>query len=263
MLQASGAPFDQGVAQGRALGRAIVRTRDSLRRRYGPLGFRSALRRARDASGLPMQRFLPQLHERLRGIAAGACIGPGALELEESLQRVHGVASLVGTQLVGRLEIPCEIEPALSLRHSAPDAVGFASAELTAAAWPGCLAGLNEEGLAVVVIEDRGARSPSLRSFAQDLILRCADVASAADHLRLRGRYAGGDGALLALDADGCARRFELAGGDLRVAAVPGSDAAGADATVQIDAAARLLIWGEHRFELASGSDGASPAGGG
>ncbi len=252
-IEARGAPFDQGLAQGLALRESIQRTRRALRSRYGFLAWRGARQRAHARCGQPMQRFLPQMHERLRGIADGARVGARVLELCEGMQHVQGVGSAKGPLLEGRLEIPPELEPSLALRRSAPDAVGFRSIELTSGPWTGCLAGVNEEGLAVLVIEDRGARGPSLRSYAQDLLLRAEKAEVAATHLRLRARYAGGDGALLVVDPNGDALRLELGDGSLSVSDAPHAGAPVAQSTVCLDAAARRLSWGGQRETVGSG----------
>ena len=244
-IRTAGAPFDQGLAQGLALASAVHTVRRDLSLRHGPFAWRAAQRRAHLRCGRPLQRFLPQLHERLRGIADGSGVGARFLELVEGESPLRGVGSAKQNELEARLELPAGLEPLLVLRQSDPDAVGFPSVELTAAHWPGCVGGVNEPGFGVIVVEERGACGPSLRSYAQDLLLRAEGAEVAADHLRLRAKLGGGDGALLAIDARGTALRLELSSGVLSVAEAAHSGAPVEDSTLRIDAAARELVWGE------------------
>jgi len=209
-IEAAGAPFDQGLAQGRALAREIRQGGFELRRRYGLLSWASARRGAHRGSGRSLQRFLPQMHERLRGIAAGAQVPDNVLELAENARRVSGVARATSAGIDAFFDLPVE---QLLLRRSLPDAVGFASVEVALAPFSGCLAGVNSEGVAVCVLEDRGAQGPSLRSYAQDFLMRASDVAGGAGHLRQRAGYARGDGSLLAVDRSGNALQLTLEGG--------------------------------------------------
>ena len=249
-LVADGAPFDQGSAQGRALAREIAGTREDLRDRFGWFGWQMAGRRAHLGSGRPMQRFLPQLHERLRGIAAGARVPLRALELHESLDRVSGVASADGTNLEGRLELSVAAAERLALRASKPDAVGFASVELTSAGSAGCLAGVNEQGVGVVVTDELGAQGPAMRSYAQDLIMRGQTAETAAHHMRLRARYAGGSGALLVADKSGVALLLELTEGELQVSPAEPRRAPVASSTVEIELDACALSFAGRRIAV-------------
>ena len=252
-IEAPGAPFDQGLAQGRALREPIRRLSRELRARYGPLAGWRARRRARARSGRPMQRFTPQMHERLRGIAEAAGVSIGVLELAEALLHVQGVASAKGTGLEGRLELPRELSGLLALRHSLPDAVGYPSAELVAAPFAGCLGGVNDQGLAVIVTEERGSAGPSMRTYAQDLLLRAPSPETGVDHLRLRAKLAGGNGALLALGPEERALRLELADGELQVSEVPHAGAPVAESTLVIDTGAHSLTWSDQ--VLCAGAD--------
>ncbi len=72
--------------------------------------------------------------------------------------------------------------------------------------------------------------------------MRADHADGAADHLRLRARYAGGDGALLVVDAAGRALRLELDSGKLAVSELSRRGACGgSDVTVHVDAAQRSL----------------------
>ena len=239
IVEAAGAPFDQGVAQGVALEREIRELRRELRARFGPFAWYGACRRARRRAAVPMQRFLPQMHERLRGIADGARIDVRALELHDTVERVAGVGSLDGKLLEGRFD-PAR-STGLFVRRSRPDAVGFASVELTAPGFTGCLAGVNEQGVAALVLDEIGSHGPSLRCYAQDLIMRAPDAEAGARHFRLRARYGGGDGALLLADAAGRAYRLELRGGVLEEHPLSPVAAPAGESTVTIDSVERVL----------------------
>ena len=239
IVEAAGAPFDQGIAQGVSLGREIKALRRQLRGRFGPLAWYGACRRAHLGAAKPMQRFLPQLHERLRGIALGARIAVRALELHDSVERFAAVGSLDGKLLKGRFDPALAAQ--LFVRRSRPDAVGFASVEITAPGSAGCLAGINEQGVAVLVVDELSSHGPSMRCYAQDLILRAPNTEAGVRHFRLRARYAGGDGALLVADAAGRAYRLELRGGELRERLLPPAPAPAGGSTVTIDTAERAL----------------------
>ena len=249
-LEAAGAPFDQGLAQGRALAREIRQAGFELKKRYGPLSWGSARRGAHRGSGRSMQRFLPQMHERLRGIAAGAQVPDNVLELAENLRRVPGVARVTSTGIDACFDLPPE---QLLLRRSLPDAVGFASVEVALAPFSGCLAGANSEGVAVCVLEDRGAHGPSLRSYAQDFLMRASDVVGGTGHLRQRAGYAGGDGALIVVDRSGTALQLSLEGGVLTSVPLP-TQPPSADPVVRIDVVAAALRLGEREPVSSSGS---------
>jgi hypothetical protein len=241
LIEARGAPVDQGVIQGRAQRGAILLLRRRLRRRYGFFSWREALYEAEHGPGRNVRWFLPQLHERLYGIAMGAGVPARVLDLAESFYRVPGVATAKSNEVEARLEIPEELQPLLVLRRSRPDAVGFASVEFTCAPWAGCLAGVNDPGIAVVVTEDRGLGDPSLRLLAQDVLLRTQDLDAAVDHLRLRASYSGGNGSLLIADAGGRAVSADLARGHFAAREVAYGGTPTAQSTLRIDTAARTL----------------------
>jgi hypothetical protein len=244
LVRAEGAAFDQGVAQGLARRREIGAHLRKLRRRFGLLGWLEGVRHANHGPFRALRDHLPQHHERLRGIALGAGTWVGSLAIAGVATRVGGVGSARGGELEARLEIPAELEPLLLLRRSRPDAVGFASVELSCAHWPGSLAGVNERGLAVVVLEDRDAAEPTLRTLAQELLLRGETVDSAAEHLRRRARYAGGTGTLLVADADCRAARLVLREGSVSDAGLlPEQIETPAEFTVRLDGPKRTLSW--------------------
>ncbi len=259
MLDASGAPVDQGRSQGRALQAEIESAIHGLRVCYGWLDWYAVRRRSRRGPGLALARYLPQQHERLQGIARAARVSLEALVLCETLHRVTGVGGSKGGRLEGSFDIHPELAPFLMLRQSSPDAGGVPSVELSAAPWVGCLAGVNAEGVALVCLEDRGPYELSLRVLAQDLLFRARALESGVEHLRRRAAYAGGSGILLLADATGVSLRAELSSGVLRLEDAPAQAAMALEPTVRIDAGARRLVWRdavghEHEARLALGS---------
>ena len=89
-----------------------------------------------------------------------------------------------------------------------------------------------------------------MRSYAQDLLLRVASSESAVHHLRLRGRYGGGTGALLVLDASGLALELVLCSGELRVSSAVPAAAAIAESTLVLDPSTRSLRFGESEVRV-------------
>lgn len=243
MLEASGAPVDQGRIQGGAFQGEIEAAIHRLRVRYGRLDWHALRRRCRLGPGRALARYLPQQHERLQGIARAARVSLDALLLCETLTRVAGVGGSKGGQLQASLDLHPELAPMLMLRQSSPDAGGVVSVELTAAPWVGCLAGVNAEGVALACLEDRAPHEPSLRVLAQDLLFRARALEPGVEHLRRRAAYAGGTGVLLLADASGASLRAELCSGVLRLEDAPTRGAIALEPTVSIDAAARRLVW--------------------
>ena len=255
MLEAAGAPFEQGHAQGHACAPGIAQSAKNLRRQYGFGIWRLTLSEVHLGAGRRMRRYMPQLHERLEGIAAGANVDVRALELLDVQSRVAGVGVAEAGALEARLEIPEELEPQLLLRHSRPDAGGFASLELTCAAFAGCLAGINERGLGAIVLEDRALDAPSLRALAQDLIYRRDELESGVEHLKQRALYSEATGALHVVDASGRALRLELLEGALEVSELATSERI-SDSTLRLDPAMRSIEWREPGGELRRAAHG-------
>jgi hypothetical protein len=224
------------VAQGLALAGDIRASVVRARRARGRLGWWRALAAARRGPGLAVTRFLPQQHERLEGIARAAGVPVAALEWLDCCERV----ALRGHARGSRLAAPAPEDVSLVLRRSAPDAGGFASAEITAAAWAGCLCGVNRAGLAVLVLADAPPGDPSIRLLAQDLLLRAPGVSAALEHARRRAPYLRLCGSLLLADACGPPRRLDLRAGSASVAEAPASGPH-ARGLLRIDAAARTL----------------------
>jgi len=255
-LDAPGAPFDQGATQGRTFAdalRALAHEQDLLA--GGWLQRRSMARAARRGPALAMLRYTLQLHERLQGIAAGARLGVARLELLATLTRTSGVASVSGSELESRLDLAPELESLLLLRRSAPDAVGLRTLELCTVALPGCIAGLNERGVGLVVLRDRDIAQIPLHALAQDTLTRATDLDAALAHVELRAFYAGGTGEILLADATGRAVQVVLEAGRFTSRPVVARSHPVAESTLRLDLRAAALTYcasdgSEHRVEL-------------
>ena len=237
MIEARGAPRDQGLDQGGPFAEAVCASVARERRRLGPRGWPLARLRVHRDAGRKLARFLPQQHERLQGIAAAARVSLAALELIEALQRVEVEAAACGAILEARFDGEAE----LCVRLSVPDAGGFPSVELTTPSWAGCLAGVNAEGVGVVCARDLDPGVPPLRLLAQDLLFRTRSAATALEHLRRRASYLGSSGTLLLADEAALPWRVEIRAGSVEVrepAAHPLDRP-----SVRIDAAGRTLVW--------------------
>ena len=263
-LLAAGAPFDQGLAQGLRFRAQIERVVLERRARAGGLGWIDARRAASRGAARKMLCHVLQQHERLQGIADGARVGLAALEAFEMTSRVCGVGSLgIDGTLEARLDVHPDLGPELFLRESRPDAVGFASVELAHALWTGCLAGINARGVAVVVVDDAGTSEISLRTLAQDLLLRADGRETGLAHLALRARYAGGTGVLLVGDETG-ASQVRIRAGQAEVDRLPARMAGSAvlQSTVELRFAERELSWLRPDGVRQSARLGESPPGG-
>lgn len=237
-VDARGAPFQQGWAQGRAARDAVRAAVLCARSRAGLWGWPIALRRVARGPARAIARFVPQQHERLEGIAAAAGVSATSLALLDVTQRPRVTASAQDAVLAAVFE--CDLPPLV--RRSSPDAGGFASVELVAPGWAGCLGGVNAEGVAVVCRGDRGAGVPSLRLLAQDVLFRCPSAGAALEHLRRRAGYLGARGALLLTDGSGEPRCVELS--ERGVCERSGADGAAGpprQPALRVDAARRSL----------------------
>jgi hypothetical protein len=255
VLETVGAPFDQGATQGRAFAAELRAHAEQIQARAGRwlgLELRAA---ARSGPARAMLHHTLQQHERLQGIAAASGVPISQLALAGALLRVRGTASLCGALLEARLDVPAALAPLLLLRRSLPDSVSLRSVELGAAPFPGCLAGVNERGIGVVVIDDRDVRQIPLRALAQDLLMRATELDGALALLALRARYAGGSGALRIADSSGRGFHVELRAGALRSQPLAPRTHAIAESTLQLDLRAlslayRALDGSEIRTEL-------------
>jgi hypothetical protein len=242
VLEARGAPVDQGRAQGETLRARVREALVRLRRRYALLGFRAARARARREPARALERFLPWQSERVDGLAQGAGVAASALHVAERVARVRGIASACGDRLYLSFDAAPELEDLLLLRASLPDAGGFASVELTCAPWASCLGGINSEGIAVLCPDDRASLGPSTRVLAQELLFRARDLDAGIEHLRRRARYVGASGALLAAAPGAPARWLRFEDGALTQAPAAGAPPP-AGPTLELDRAARRLAW--------------------
>ena len=238
----SGAPVDQGRAQGEALRTPVRAALAALRAHHTGLSWWAARRRARLGPGRAVSRFFPWQAERIEGIALGAGLPVSALHLGERAWRVRGVARAGAAMLYVSLDVPPELEPLLLLRASIPDAGGFASLELTCAHWASCLCGINSEGIAVLCAADRARGEPSMRFLAQELLFRARDLDAGIEHLRRRASYAGGTGTLLVAAPAVPARWLQLENGAVRETEAEETQAP-LQSTLTIDCATRRLSW--------------------
>jgi hypothetical protein len=243
-METVGAPIDLGRIQGRSCGaliRAHVRT---LRRTHTRTSWSAARRRVRRAAASSLARFLPQQCERVEGVAAGAGVGVGSLQVAEATHRMHGVGFVGPDALQLSLRLPPTLAPLLLLRTSVPDAGGFASAELTCAPWSGALGGINSEGIAVLCVDDRARFEPSLRFLAQELLFRARDLEAGIEHLRRRAAYAGGSGILLASGPGAPPRGLAFTAGALEVTTLAAAQhALPPRFSLRVEPEARELVW--------------------
>jgi hypothetical protein len=121
--------------------------------------------------------------------------------------------------------------------------VSLRSVEPSAGPFAGCLAGLNERGIGVVVTDDRDVRQRPLRALAQDLLMRATELDSALELLACRARYASGSGALRIADGFGRAFQVELRAGALRSQTLAPRSHAIAESTLQLDLRALALVY--------------------
>jgi hypothetical protein len=241
IVEAEGAPVDLGRVQGEAL---LAQIREELRRQRKSLPWlaRSAVsRRVRETSARALETQLPWQRERIEGMARAVRAPDRRLLVAEARTRVQGAAFHDGTRLQAAFDWPRELESLVVLRRSAPDAGGFASAELTLAPLAGCLAGVNSEGIAVVCTRDLSRDEISLRFLAQEILFRARDLDAGVDHLRRRASYAGGSGTLVAADARGEARVLRLTSGRLDIDPAPALAPRARARQVELDPRARRL----------------------
>ena len=235
IVLAEGAPVEQGRAQGSAL-REVIRGEVARQRESLPWLASAALaRRVRSRSARALETQLPWQRERIEGMAHAARVSERRMLAGEARVRVQGAAFHDGARLQAVFDFPRELESLVVLRRSAPDAGGFASAELTLAPLAGCLCGVNSEGIAVVCARDLSRDQISLRFLAQELLFRARDLDAGVDHVRRRASYAGGSGILVAADARGEARVLRLASGELEVDSAPALPRAARARQIELD----------------------------
>ena len=249
VVRAEGAPVEQGRAQGTALAPAIRAELARRRTASGWLARRAIARRVAATSVRALATQLPWQRERIEGLAQAARVPERALVVAEAEIRIQAAAFADGPRLSFVFALEPAQAPLLALRRSAPDAGGFASAELTLAPLAGCLCGVNAEGLAAAVLRDVSRDELSLRFHAQELLFRARDLVAGIDHLRRRAAYAGGSGTILAVQAGGAPALLHFARGALELEEPARLPAAGAALAIELDPAARALRFGEIRVE--------------
>ena len=242
MFQTQGAPRDAGIDQGRALRHLIRRAAAANRADHGRADFRRVRSGATQQLGLPLLRFLPQHHERLQGIAAGAGLSLAALTALESVPTLAVGATAKGPVVEAWFRTPNPAAWPLLLRSSDPDVGGFPSVELTAAPWASSIAGVNAHGLAALCIDDPPG-GISNRFLVQELLLRSCDLAGALDHLRRRAPYVGACGAMLLAAPGEDPLRVQLSLEGFSVDPVSDGAASAQLPQLRIDAEARKLAW--------------------
>ncbi len=239
IVDATGAPTDQGQVQGRAERERIATATARVRGRHGWFTWRDAKRFVRRGSARATAQQLPGLHERLEGISRASGVSLGALQVAQAWDRVQGNAFCEGTTLAACFDL-LELRDSLILRASRPDAGGFPSIELTCAHWVGCLAGVNAEGLGALCVRDPNPSQAPMRLLAQEFLFRSRDLGAGIDHIRRRGSYLGGSGVVVVGDATGTVRELSFHDGELNETEAQPS-ALPAQPSVTLDLAARRL----------------------
>ena len=243
MIDAAGAPVDQGGAQGRPRGEEVRAELTRLRDAYARGAFGWARRRAFRGVGQQLSRHLPQHFERLEGIARAARVALRSLCLAETHARLEGIANRGPDGLQLSLDLPAELRARLVARRSRPEAGGFDSLELTCVHWASSIGGVNSRGLAVLCVQDRAGEQVPLRFLVQELLLRSPELEAGLEHLRRRARYAGGSGTLALAGPAGEARLLEIERGQIvgQRALEPGPPAP--RFTLRLDPRRRGLAW--------------------
>jgi len=232
-IACEGAPRDLGLDQGRAC-------RDGLQQRFAalPMWRRAALwmgwpETGTQASLRQLARHFPHQHETLQGLAVGARVPAAWLaellhaELErEGAQQPLAFAlaaaeaaaigadspasDFAGGTLVRALEGPWVV------RRSQPEGL-FASVELSHPWLPCALAGVNERGLAVMVVTRPGSGGGAAPGvfLGQDCLERFERIEGALEWGR--GRPGGGSSVILLADAVGEVAGIEIAGAERRI----------------------------------------------
>ncbi len=232
VVDCKGAPRDLGLDEAGAHREAV---RTELRRAaQETAALPAALRRqfSSKAVARAVTRHFPHLAERTEGLTKG--VGLARREIWPLFVRemgfqigcqgsTAGVGLALGAERTGAgpvlaktLDLPPGREHALLLRRSAPDN-DFRSLELSLAGFPSALAGVNEQGLAVMVCssEAESAADPSSipappMLLVQDCLQRFSCVANALEWCM--GRPVGGSGTLLLADAAGALAGVDIQG---------------------------------------------------
>jgi hypothetical protein len=221
IVECAGAPRDIGLDQGRAC-RALLRARFRSLPWWEQLSLRTArsdpatLRASRD-----MLRHFPHQAEALEGMARGA--GVPRAWLAQRLAREHAADSAsagcegVGAGDPGKRLLARSVTGDVIVRRIRPDG-GFGSLELVRPWLTSGLAGVNEEGLALLcaqVGDEPGDCAAPAVLMARDCLQQFDSVGAALEWCT--GRPAGGRATLLLADASGELAAVEVAGPARRV----------------------------------------------
>jgi hypothetical protein len=247
----SGAPRDLGFEQGRVhrnqlrngVEQAGLRT---LRRRFPTLRAWSSGPVLGAGFGQEMIRHYPHLSERMAGLALGADLPLESLvsymEARETSdspgRRPTRAVAVAGPGSWLAREFPGEgsSNPLWTLRRSQPE-VGFASVEVTVPWLASAVAGVNEEGLAAVIVAHDSAGTATDATIALLLIQDCLQ------------QFASLDGCL-----DWCSKRPSAGGARILFA-----DATGEIASIDMDRRDRRIVR-SHEGTLEEGMDAESLA---
>ncbi len=284
ILDCSGAPRDLGLDEGRELAETLRSELQLARQqlqRLRPSGGLRPLPNGPRAVAEAVLRHFPHLAERSAGLTKGVGVARSRiwpllareLRFHEDCQGSSAGLALglgaartgAGPVLAKALDLPAGRESSLLLRRSTPDN-DHRSLELSVAGLPAALAGVNQEGLAVLLTSSehdlttpqRCAAPPLL--FVQDCLQRFTCVENALEWCMTRP--VGGRGTLLLADADGELAGIEIDGETRRSLAPSAAGLICAGRPEALPAAERALaereIWDEEGFLslLASHSEG-------
>jgi len=226
IVECAGAPRDIGLDQGREC-RALLRARF----RSLPGWERLRLRMARSdpatsRASRDMRRHFPHQAEALEGMARGA--GVPRAWLAQRLAREHAADSAsaacegVGAGDRGQRLLARSVAGDVIVRRIRPDG-GFESLELVRPWLTSGLAGVNEEGLAMLcarVGDEPGDCAAPAVLLARDCLQQFDSVAAALEWCT--GRPAGGRATLLLADAGGELAAVEVAGSGRRARCADG-----------------------------------------
>ena len=242
-IECEGAPRDLGFAQGRACKDAVrdhvSRSGARLRRRQRVPAVLNALAPwssgpvLGESAGREIIRHYPHLAERMAGLALGADLPLESLVASLSQPAPSSSATLnapgtalavgaAGTAQEGQVFATRSLAPSLVpgagwvLRHSRPE-VGFASVEVTLPWLASSIAGVNTEGVAVLLarsdISDGRGAPPAL--LVQECLQRFANIDGCLDWCLKRS--ASGRALLFIAQASGGVAAVEFEGSERRV----------------------------------------------
>lgn len=238
-----GLPVEMGRAQGTALAGRIHAARKALReieafRRQRPWWLPYPLyrwlagRKAQRLLASLLSRELPELGQRLEGLAEGARLSLSTLYLFNALEpllssiggctacpggcsavAVRGSRSADGGPMIARnFDYLPVVQPFYTVRKSRPRE-GFRSLEFTVAPLAGAVDGMNQQGLCIAynyAFATDGDPAPAvpITMLISEALRRCGTVQEAAAWIAARRRWGGG--LLMLADASGDVASLEL-----------------------------------------------------